>query len=66
MFKKIIKFVLNWIAVMSMFSAIYCADGADVFEKVTNAISDTSISYESELTKIESKKIEEALKSIKG
>ena len=66
MFKKIVKFVLNWITVMSMFSTIYCADGADVFEKVTNAISDKSISYESELTKIESKKIEETLKSIKG
>ena len=66
MFKKIIKFVLNWITVMSMFSIAYCADGADAFEKVTNAISDTSISYESELTKIESKKIEETLKSIKG
>lgn len=66
MFKKIVKFVLNWITVMSMFSTIYFADGEDVFEKVTNAISDKSISYESELTKIESKKIEETLKSIKG
>lgn len=64
--KKMVNFMLNWLTVISMFTAVYCAEGTNMVENITNAVADSSISYSSELTKIHTIRQKELLAMVKA
>ena len=64
--KKMVNFMLNWLTVISMFATVYCAEGTNMVENITNAVADSSISYSSELTKIHTMRQKELLAMVKA
>lgn len=64
--KKMVNFMLNWLTAISMFTAVYCAEGTNMVENITNAVADSSISYSSELTKIHTMRQKELLAMVKA
>lgn len=55
--KKMINFMLNWLTAISMFTAVYCAEGATLTEKMINCAANSSINYEVALTKVQTGKV---------
>ena len=55
--KKMINFMLNWLTALTMFAAVYSANGATLTEKFVNCAANSSINYEVAIAKIQSGKI---------
>ena len=55
--KKMINFMLNWLTVLTMFTAVYSANGTTIADKVINAAANSSINYTTALVKVQSGKI---------
>lgn len=64
--KKMVNFMLNWLTVMSMFTAVYSAEGTNAIENMVNAVADSSVSYSSELTRIHNTRQKELLAMVKA
>ena len=55
--KKVVNFMLNWLTVMTMFTAVYSANGTTIADKVVNAAANSSINYTTALIKVQSGKV---------
>ena len=55
--KKMINFMLNWLTVMTMFTAVYCAEGTTIADKMVNAAANSSINYTTALVKVQTGKV---------
>ena len=55
--KKMVHFMLNWLTVMPMVTAVYSANGATIADKVVNAAANSSINYTTALIKVKSGKV---------
>ena len=55
--KKVVNFMLNWLTVMTMFTAVYSANGTTIADKVVNAAANSSINYTTALIKVKSGKV---------
>ena len=64
--KKMVNFMLNWLTVMSMFAAVYSAEGTNAIENMANAVADKDISYCSELTRVHNIRQKELLAMVKA
>ena len=55
--KKVVNFMLNWLTVMTMVTAVYSADGTTIADKVVNAAANSSINYTTALVKVQTGKV---------
>ena len=55
--KKVVNFMLNWLTVMTMFTAVYSANGTTIADKIVNAAANSSINYTTALIKVKSGKV---------
>ena len=55
--KKMVNFMLNWLTVMTMFTAVYSANGTTIVDKMVNAAANSSINYTTALVKVQSGKV---------
>ena len=55
--KKMVNFILNWITALTMFAAVYSANGTTLTEKFVNCAANSSINYEVALTKVQTGKV---------
>ena len=54
--KKVVNFMLNWLTVMTMFTAVYSANGITIADKIVNAAANSSINYTTALVKVQTGK----------
>lgn len=54
---KMVNFILNWITALTMFAAVYSANGTTLTEKFVNVAVNSTINYEVAIAKIQSGKI---------
>ena len=55
--KKVVNFMLNWLTVMTMFTAVYSANGTTIADKIVNAAANSSINYATALVKVQTGKV---------
>lgn len=55
--KKVVNFMLNWLTVMTMFTAVYSANGTTIADKIVNAAANSSINYTTALVKVQTGKV---------
>ena len=55
--KKVVNFMLNWLTVMTMVTAVYSANGTTIAEKMVNCAANSSINYITALAKVQSGKV---------
>ena len=55
--KKVVNFMLNWLTVMTMVTAVYSANGTTIAEKMINCAANSSINYITALAKVQSGKV---------
>ena len=55
--KKVVNFMLNWLTVMTMFTAVYSANGTTIADKIVNAAANSSINYTTALMQVKSGKV---------
>lgn len=55
--KKVVNFMLNWLTAMTMFTAVYSANGTTIADKIVNAAANSSINYETALVKVQTGKV---------
>lgn len=54
---KLVNFMLNWLTVMTMVTAVYSANGTTIADKVVNAAANSSINYTTALVKVQTGKV---------
>ena len=55
--KKVVNFMLNWLTALTIFTAVYSANGTTIADKVVNAAANSSINYTTALIKVKSGKV---------
>ena len=55
--KKMVMFMLNWVTALTMFAAVYSANGTTIAEKMINCAGNSSINYITALAKVQSGKV---------
>lgn len=55
--KKMVMFMLNWVTALTMFTAVYSANGTTIAEKMINCAANSSINYITALAKVQSGKV---------
>lgn len=55
--KKMVMFMINWLTAFSMFTAVYCAEGTTIADKMVNAAANSSINYTTALVKVQTGKV---------
>ena len=55
--KKVVNFMLNWLTVMTMVTAVYSANGTTIADKIVNAAANSSINYTTALVKVQTGKV---------
>ena len=55
--KKMVMFMLNWVTALTMFAAVYSANGTTIAEKMINCAANSSINYITALAKVQSGKV---------
>ena len=55
--KKVVNFMLNWLTALTIFTAVYSANGTTIADKVINAAANSSINYTTALIKVKSGKV---------
>ena len=55
--RKMVMFMLNWVTALTMFAAVYSANGTTMAEKMINCAANSSINYITALAKVQSGKV---------
>ena len=55
--KKMVMFMLNWVTALTMFAAVYSANGTTIADKIVNAAANSSINYTTALVKVQTGKV---------